>query len=90
MPAAGSYQIQVSDQPGLIVKARVLYSIRHLRRQSMIFRKVIKWVGLVVVLMAAVSCYRMPEEEGFNTKPLTNNPAVTREPSEKMIPGVNY
>jgi hypothetical protein len=56
----------------------------------MTYRNFGKWTLLALMALAAVSCYRMPEEEGFNTKPLTNNPAVTREPSEKMIPGVNY
>jgi hypothetical protein len=35
-------------------------------------------------------CYRMPTENDFSVVPTTNNPAVTRERNDSMLPGVGY
>jgi hypothetical protein len=44
----------------------------------------------LLVLASATACYRMPDEDEIVTIPLTNNPAVTKEPPARLVPGVNY
>ncbi|WP_154017890.1 hypothetical protein [Candidatus Protochlamydia phocaeensis] len=36
------------------------------------------------------SCYRMPTENDFSVVPTTNNPAVTNEKTESLLPGMGY
>jgi hypothetical protein len=36
------------------------------------------------------SCYRMPTEDDFCVVPATNNPAVTREKPQGLVPQVSY
>lgn len=36
------------------------------------------------------SCYRMPTENDFSLVPTTNNPAITCEKSEGLVPGLKY
>ncbi len=36
------------------------------------------------------SCYRMPTENDFSVVPTTNNPAVTYEKNDSLIPSVGY
>jgi hypothetical protein len=36
------------------------------------------------------SCYRMPTENDFSVVPTTNNPAVTCEKNDSLLPGVGY
>jgi hypothetical protein len=48
-----------------------------------------KAIFLVIALLALTGCH-MPGEDDYSTIPATNNPAITREKSEGMLPGMNY
>ena len=43
---------------------------------------------LICLLMNITSCYRMPNENDFSVVPTTNNPAVTCEKSDALLPGL--
>ena len=56
-------------------------------------KEIIKVVGVGIVLVGLMTAcmYKMPTEEDFSTMPTTNNPNVTREPTEDlMMPKINY
>lgn len=42
------------------------------------------------LFLVAASCYRMPEEDEFSLVPTTNNPAITHERNDSMVPAVSY
>ncbi len=50
------------------------------------------FVALFVCLssMCLTSCYRMPTENDFSVVPTTNNPALTCEKNNSVIPGIGY
>jgi hypothetical protein len=51
------------------------------------------FIGLLLIVCALsglTSCYRMPTENDFSVVPTTNNPAVTCEKNDSMLPGLGY
>lgn len=44
----------------------------------------------VCLLTSSTGCYRMPTDDDFSLVPTTNNPAVTREKNDGLIPGLGY
>jgi len=45
---------------------------------------------LICGLNLLVSCYRMPNENEYSLVPTTNNPAVTCEKNDNLMPSVKY
>lgn len=51
----------------------------------------IKSICLAYILLTCLtSCYRMPTENDFSVVPTTNNPAVTCEKRDNLLPGMGY
>jgi hypothetical protein len=40
--------------------------------------------------VALTSCYRMPTDDDFSVVPTTNNPALTCDKNDSLIPSVGY
>lgn len=43
--------------------------------------------GLLITLSSCM--YRMPHEDEFSTVPITNNPYVTKDKGNSLLPGLN-
>jgi hypothetical protein len=48
------------------------------------------WFFLIFHLFICTSCYHMPGENEFSVVPTTNNPSITREKNDSLIPSVSY
>ena len=48
---------------------------------------ILAFVGISYLLLG---CYRMPAEDEYSLVPTTNNPAVTYQKNDSLLPGVEY
>lgn len=51
------------------------------------------FIGLPLIACTGfclIGCYRMPTENDFSVVPTTNNPAVTCEKNDSLIPSIGY
>lgn len=46
-----------------------------------------QYVLLLFTFIALTGCYRFPEDDEYSIVPATNNPAVTKEKTQGMMPG---
>lgn len=49
-----------------------------------------KTIFFICALLTLTGCYRMPTDEDFSVIPTTNNPDITRDRGESMMPNVGY
>jgi hypothetical protein len=45
---------------------------------------------IVTSALILTSCYKMPSDDDYSTIPTTNNPDLTREKNDSMMPGLGY
>ena len=45
---------------------------------------------VLLIVIAFSGCYRMPTENDFSTVPTTNNPSVTCEKNDPLLPKLGY
>ena len=50
----------------------------------------IRLLQMALLGACLTSCYRMPSENDFSLVPTTNNPAVTYEKNDSLMPGASY
>lgn len=53
-------------------------------------KKIARLVCFVFLLSCVTSCYKMPKEDDYSLVPMTNNPDITRDRGNGLMPGVSY
>lgn len=60
----------------------------HVMKKSMsfLYPMILSWV----LLLSLTGCYRMPDEDEYSLVPTTNNPEITLERNDSVIPSMSY
>jgi len=53
-------------------------------------KKILSSFMFIFCLSLLTGCYRMPSENEYSLVPTTNNPAVTYEKNDNLMPSVKY
>lgn len=47
-------------------------------------------ITCLFLCVVMTSCYRMPTDEDYTLRPMTNNPEITKDKPASPVPGVGY
>ncbi len=46
-------------------------------------------IAILALSLTSCALYRMPAPDEFSTVPVTNNPTVTHDPGDNLVPQIN-